>query len=340
MISFIDLYAGIGGIRFGFEQTGARCVFSSEWNKFAQITYKEFHKEMPEGDINDIDFEKDIPSHNILTAGFPCQPFSLAGVSKKVSLGRKHGFEDPTQGTEFFKIKTILKLKRPDAFLLENVKNLKSHDKGNTFKIIKEQLKDANYNFKEFIVDSSYWVPQHRERIYIVGFHMDLNNQNFLDELTIPYPSKRLVELDRILMDETELEEKFGQKYTLTKGTWNALQNHKNNHIRKGNGFGYGIITKPFKGRITRTLSARYYKDGAEILIKQINSDIPRRLTPLEACRLQGFPKHCEQFFNGTRESPCSDLQTYKQFGNSVTVPVINMFAGIIVKELGRHGIK
>jgi DNA (cytosine-5)-methyltransferase 1 len=340
MISFIDLYAGIGGIRFGFEQAGAKCIFSSEWNKFAQDTYEAFHGERPKGDITYIDYKKDIPDHNILTAGFPCQPFSLAGVSKKVSLGRKHGFDDPTQGTEFFKIKKILKVKKPDAFLLENVKNLKSHDGGNTFRIIEQQLKEAGYNFKEFLIDSSFWVPQHRERIIIIGFRKKFRNEKFLNELKIVYPDKRLFELNEVLLSETVIRNKYAHKYTLTTGTWNALQNHKRKHSIKGNGFGFGIIDKPFRGIVTRTLSARYYKDGAEILISQDDCEIPRRLIPLEACRLQGYPRKCEMFFNGKSPSPCSDAQIYKQFGNSVTVPAIKMFAGIIIKELGRHGIK
>jgi DNA (cytosine-5)-methyltransferase 1 len=340
VVNFIDLYAGIGGIRFGFEQVGAECIFSSEWNKFAQKTYQAFHGEIPFGDISNVDFDKDIPDHNILTAGFPCQPFSLAGVSKKRSLGRKHGFEDPTQGTEFFKIKEILRIKQPDAFLLENVKNLKSHDNKNTFAIIEQQLDDVGYYYKDLIIDSSFWVPQHRERIYIIGFKKKFKNKSFLDNLKIKYPETRLYELDRVLQNESFIRNKFDHKYTLSKGTWAALQNHKEKHSIKGNGFGYGLIRKPHSGQITRTLSARYYKDGAEILINQDDCIIPRRLTPLEVCRLQGFPKKCEKFFDGRITSPCSDVQIYKQFGNSVTIPVIKTIAEIIIEELKRNGIK
>lgn len=339
MISFIDLYAGIGGIRFGFEQAGATCVFSSEWNPFAQDTYEALHGERPTGDISSVNFKTDIPAHNILTAGFPCQPFSLAGVSKKNSLGRKHGFEDPTQGTEFFKIKTILKLKKPEAFLLENVKNLKSHDKGRTFEIISQQLDEAGYDFRSFIVDSSKWVPQHRERIYIIGFRKTLNKKKFLDELIFCPPSSRHVELDKVLMKESEVRKKFGHKYTIPEGTWNALKRHKEKHASKGNGFGFGIIEEPIHGQITRTLSARYYKDGAEILIKQRDSQLPRKLLPLEAFRLQGFPASFECLFDGSKPPPCSDSQLYKQLGNSVTVPVIKEFSVIIVNELKKNGI-
>lgn len=339
MVRFIDLYAGIGGIRFGFQEAGARCVFSSEWNKYAKLTYKAFHNEEPFDDITYADFETDIPNHDILTAGFPCQPFSLAGVSKKTSLGRKHGFQDPTQGTEFFKIKKILETKKPSAFLLENVKNLRSHDGGNTFSIIKSQLHDAGYHFKDFIIDSSYWIPQHRERIFIIGFRKKLRKRGFLDKLSITYPENRMYELNDILLTEDHIRSNFNHKYTLSEGTWKALQNHKAKHLKKGNGFGYGLISKPYGGKTTRTLSARYYKDGAEILLTQDDCEIPRRLTPLEACRLQGYPEECEKFFNGIEKPPCSDGQLYKQFGNSVTVPVIKMLAEIILEELNKYGI-
>jgi len=333
-ISFIDLYAGIGGIRYGFESAGAVCLFSSEWDKFAQKTYEAFHGEIPYGDISLIDFKNDIPDHNILTAGFPFQPFSLAGVSKKKSMGRTHGFEDPTQGTEFFKVKEILRIKKPDAFLLENVKNLKSHDNNRTYKIIEEQLDKAGYHFKSFILDSAHWLPQHRERIIIVGFRKKFKLKKFVNEIEIQTPKKRLKDLSSILISEEELLEKFNDKYTLTSGTWNALINHKKRHQKKGNGFGFGIVEPPFDDKITRTLSARYYKDGGEILIKQKHTDIPRRLVPIEACRLQGFPKKCEKFLNGTYDQPVSDMQLYEQFGNSVSVPVIAAVAKIIVYKL------
>lgn len=328
LFNFIDLYAGIGGIRFAFEEHGGNCVFSSEWNKYAQLTYKAFHDETPFGDIHQItDIENQIPDHDILTAGFPCQPFSLAGVSKKNSLGRLHGFEDPTQGTEFFRIKEILRIKKPIAFLLENVKNLKSHDKGKTFEIIKESLDMVGYDFSTEIIDASHWVPQHRERIYFIGFRKDLNvTKEQIAALFPKPPRKRIYELENILIPQEVVKENYDNKYTLSLGTWNALKRHKANHEAKGNGFGFCVVSKPFDGKITRTMSARYYKDGAEILLEQEN-DIPRRITPLEACKLQGFPKECYKYFDGTLDQPVSDGQAYKQFGNSVAVPVIKAIA-------------
>lgn len=332
-ITFIDLYAGIGGIRFGFEAAGAECVFSSEWDEFSKKTYEAFHGEIPEGDIHKVDIET-IPKHNILTAGFPCQPFSLAGVSKKNSLGIKHGFEDPTQGTEFFKIKEILEKKSPDAFFLENVKNLKTHDKKKTFVVIEQTLDELGYHFKSRIIDSAYWVPQHRERIYIIGFKKKLEMDSKLHDIFPDYPKERLYELDEILLSEEEIKQKYENKYTLTLKTWQTLVRHKKNHAEKGNGFGYSLLTPPFRGKTTRTISARYHKDGAEILIHQGNKRRPRRLTPLEALRLQGFPSECERYYNGEKSQPISETQAYKQFGNSVTVPVIKAIAKNLVKAL------
>ena len=339
-LTFIDLYAGIGGIRFGFEAYGGRCVFSSEWNKFAQATYSAFHGDLPHGDITQVDIQSEIPRHNILTAGFPCQPFSLAGVSKKNSMGRAHGFDDPTQGTEFFKVKEILRIKQPEAFLLENVKNLKSHDEKRTFKIIEQELTNVGYDFNSYIVDSANWLPQHRERIFIVGFRKDIKQAKFLSNLEIPIPKKRNKSLGQILLNEEEILEKFGSKYTLTEGTWLALQRHKRKHLAKGNGFGFGLISPPFNGKVTRTMSARYYKDGGEILIAQEHTKIPRKILPIEAMRLQGFPKKCEKFLNGSEEQPVSDTQLYKQFGNSVSVPVIKVFAKIITNKLNELDIE
>jgi DNA (cytosine-5)-methyltransferase 1 len=203
-MTFIDLYAGIGGIRFAFEQVGANCVFSSEWNKYAQLTYKALHGETPHGDITYIEPDS-IPNHSILTAGFPCQPFSLAGVSKKNSLGRSHGFDDPTQGTEFFKIKEILKIKKPEAFLLENVKNLKSHDKKRTFDIIEKTLDEIGYHLSNKVIDSAFWVPQHRERIFIVGFRKDLNLKSVLPSVFPENPIKKLFGLSDILESEEDI---------------------------------------------------------------------------------------------------------------------------------------
>ncbi len=327
-MDFIDLYAGIGGIRFAFEASEHDCVFSSEWNRYSQITYNAFHGEIPFGDIHDIhDIDNQIPNHNLLTAGFPCQPFSLAGVSKKNSQGRLHGFEDPTQGTEFFKVKEVLRIKQPEIFLLENVKNLKSHDKGRTFETICQSLTEVGYSFSSRIIDAAHWVPQHRERIYIIGFRNDLNiTEEQIESLFPEPPHNRIYELEDIITPENRIRDLYGDKYTLGLGTWNALQRHRERHQIRGNGFGFNMISRPFANQVTRTMSARYYKDGAEILLEQ-EGEIPRRLTPLEACKLQGFPEECYNYFNGDAEQPVSDGQIYKQFGNSVAVPVLSAIA-------------
>jgi DNA (cytosine-5)-methyltransferase 1 len=334
-ILFIDLYAGIGGIRFAFENAKAKCIFSSEWNKFSQITYTLLHDDIPHGDIGLIPKEK-IPNHNILTAGFPCQPFSLAGVSKKKSSGKLHGFEDPTQGTEFFKIKEILRLKQPEAFLLENVKNLLSHNKRETYRVIEQSLDEVGYDFDKQVLDSKYWLPQHRERTYIVGFRKDLNLKEKLTGIFPCNPIIRIKELGDILELPEEILRKYGNQYTVTNGTWKALKKHKESHRIKGNGFGFSLIMPPFNDKVTRTISARYHKDGAEVLISQGRGKRPRRLTPLEVYRLQGFPTKFEYLFDGENKliQPVSDLQIYKQLGNSVTVPVVTDIAKNIVNTL------
>lgn len=311
---FIDLFAGIGGIRIAFQNLGGKCVFSSEWDKFAKKTYEANFGEVPFGDITKID-EKTIPDHDILLAGFPCQPFSIAGVSKKNSLGRNHGFLDKTQGTLFFDIARIINHKKPKAFLLENVKNLQSHDKGNTFKVIKETLDSLGYKVYYKVLNGKSFVPQNRERILIVGFSKEIFKEN--EKFTFP----NLPEPQKVLKDI--LEDKVDLKYTLTDKLWNYLQAYAKKHKEKGNGFGYGLTDL---NGITRTLSARYYKDGAEILVPQGNKKNPRRLTPRECARLQGFP---DNFI-----IPVSDNQAYKQFGNSVTVPLIQAVAKQVVKTL------
>lgn len=332
-LRFIDLFAGIGGIRLAFEAARCSCVFSSEWDKYAQVTYRAFFGETPEGDINDIPLNG-IPSHDILTAGFPCQPFSLAGVSKKNSMGRTHGFEDPTQGTLFFNIKAILEHSRPAAFLLENVKNLRSHDGGRTFAVIREKLTEAGYDFQAEVIDSAGWVPQHRERIYIVGFASDRRLGSRLPEC-FPSPPPHRLGLNGVIEPPEVIGARYGDRYTLGPGTWATLERHRLHHRNAGNGFGYGLLVPPFDDRtVTRTLSARYHKDGAEILIDQGAGRRPRRLTPLEVCRLQGFPKSCERFFDGSEPQPVSDTQVYRQFGNSVTVPVVADIAKRIAEVL------
>ena len=314
--TFIDLFAGIGGLRQAFESSGGKCLFSSEWNKFSQQTYEANFGEIPHGDITEID-EKEIPDHDILVGGFPCQPFSIAGVSAKNHLGREHGFKDETQGTLFFDVCRIIKEKQPSAFLLENVKNLKSHDKGNTFKVIVNALeKELNYDIHYKVIDAGKVVPQHRERIFIVGFK---------EPLDFKFPE--LIDKRPVLGDV--LEDEVDDKYTLKDGTWNALQRHKAKHHAKGNGFGFNLANK--KG-IANTLSARYYKDGAEILIDQGKKN-PRRLTPRECARIMGFP---EKF-----KIPVSDNQAYRQFGNAVVVPVVKEIAKAMVKCMseGKHRI-
>lgn len=331
---FIDLFAGIGGIRLGFEAHGGQCVFTSEWNKFSQKTYLENFPESSShtfvGDITTID-ENDIPDHEVLLAGFPCQPFSIAGVSKKNALGRPHGFECTTQGTLFFDVARIIAEKKPKAFLLENVKNLLSHDKGNTFKVILQTLRDElGYEVHYKVVDGQHFVPQHRERILIVGFR---NKTEFSwDDLQLP--EKGAIKLSAILhpQDGSEYSEepyttgemaKVNSKYTLTPKLWAYLKAYAEKHRKAGNGFGFGLVDSD---SVARTLSARYYKDGSEILVSQGKRKRPRRLTPRECARLMGFPDS----FNIS----VSDTQAYRQFGNSVVMPVMQEVARIMIPHV------
>lgn len=310
---FIDLFAGIGGIRLAYQNLGGKCVFSSEWNNFAKRTYEANFGEMPFGDITQIK-ETEIPDHDILLAGFPCQPFSIAGVSKKNALGRQHGFLDETQGTLFFDIARILEHKKPSAFMLENVKNLVSHDKGKTFTVIKNTLTELGYSIHFQVLNGKHFVPQNRERIIIVGFKTEkFQNQEKFQFPKLPGADKKIIEI---------LQDKVEEKYTLSDKLWNYLQEYAKKHKAKGNGFGFGMTDL---NGISRTLSARYYKDGSEILIPQ-NGINPRRLTPRECARLQGFP---DEFL-----IPVSDNQGYRQFGNSVTVPLIQAVGKQLVKEL------
>lgn len=312
--TFIDLFAGIGGMRIAFQNNGGRCVYSNEWNKYSQQTYFANFGEQPDGDITKVNAD-DIPDHDILVAGFPCQPFSIAGVSKKNSLGRPTGFEDKTQGTLFFDVCRILKAKRPKAFMLENVKNLKSHDKGRTFKVIMESLDELDYQVFYAVLDGQNFVPQHRERILIVGFDRKRygSDYDFKFDITPVTPKPVMNDI---------LERKVDDKYTLSDKLWTYLQNYAAKHRAAGNGFGYGIADR---NGISRTLSARYYKDGSEILIKQRGKN-PRRLTPRECARLQGFP---DDF-----KIVVSDTQAYRQFGNSVVVPLMQNVAALIVDKL------
>ncbi|MCK4906440.1 MAG: DNA (cytosine-5-)-methyltransferase [Spirochaetes bacterium] len=331
---FIDLFAGIGGIRLGFEASGGHCVFTSEWNKFAQKTYFEnFPQTMDHlfvGDITQID-EKDIPDHDVLLAGFPCQPFSIAGVSKKNSLGIPHGFECTTQGTLFFDVARIIAEKKPKAFLLENVKNLLSHDKGKTFEVIMNILQDElGYHVHYKVIDGQHFVPQHRERILIVGFR-DKKDFSF-DFLDLPEKGSKRIYSILHPQDGSELSEepyttgvkaKVNSKYTLSPKLWSYLQAYAEKHKKAGNGFGFGLVESD---SIARTLSARYYKDGSEILVSQEKNKRPRRLTPRECARLMGFPSGYK--------IPVSDTQAYRQFGNSVVVPVMKEVARIMIPLL------
>ncbi len=330
--TFIDLFAGIGGIRQAFQDVGGTCVFTSEWDSYAQRSYVANYggHHLINGDITQVRAE-DIPDHDVLLAGFPCQPFSIAGVSKKNALGRAHGFHDETQGTLFFDVARIIDTKRPKAFLLENVKNLLSHDKGRTFDVIKRTLIDElGYHIHYRVIDGAHFVPQHRERILIVGFR----EQTAFDFDAIPLPPKGQTAIGSILhkIDGSEPylawdEDRFFDhssktiqaKYTLTDKLWAYLQNYAAKHKAAGNGFGYGLV---FPHSVSRTLSARYYKDGSEILVYQGDGINPRRLTPRECARLMGFPD--------TFQIPVSDTRAYKQFGNSVVVDVMKHVAKLM----------
>ena len=360
---FIDLFAGIGGIRRGFEDIGGLCVLTSEWNKYAQRTYKANHYCDPaahkfNSDIRSITLSEDpnisedeayanidteIPDHDVLLAGFPCQPFSLAGVSKKNALGRAHGFECETQGTLFFDVARIISAKRPAAFVLENVKNLKSHDKGTTFKVIMKTLDELGYEVadKEFsgkqdpkIIDARHFLPQHRERIVLVGFRKDLNlHQGFTLKNLEKFIPEEKIKLGSLL------EQAPNPKYILTPKLWQYLYQYAQKHRAKGNGFGFGLVNEE---SIARTLSARYYKDGSEILIDrgwnfeksfepQLDGENrPRRLTPMECARLMGFAGPGEANFR----IPVSDTQAYKQFGNAVVVPVFSAVARLMESRI------
>lgn len=367
--TFIDLFAGIGGIRKGFDAVKGECVFTSEWDKFAVRTYKANHYCDPvthrfNRDIRDItlsenldidedtaykNIDREIPDHDVLLAGFPCQPFSLAGVSKKNSLGRKHGFECDAQGTLFFDVARIIAAKRPPAFVLENVKNLKSHDKGNTFKVICEALDELGYDVADVnapkgkdpkVIDAKHFIPQHRERIVLVGFRRDLKiHEGFtLRDIEKLYPEDKPSFGDILSRDVPD-------KYILTPKLWEYLYRYAQKHREKGNGFGFGLTRS---NDTARTLSARYHKDGSEILVdrgfddskpfssKENMEKRPRRLTPQECARLMGFDNVGESHFR----IPVSDTQAYRQFGNSVVVPVFQAVAELVKLRISQLNIK
>ena len=329
--TFIDLFAGIGGLRQAFENVGGECIFTSEWDPYCQRTYLANYGDTHPvvGDITEFD-EKNIPAHDVLLAGFPCQPFSLAGVSKKNSLGRRHGFDCDIQGTLFFDVARIISEKRPKAFLLENVKNLRSHDRGRTFEMICHTLeKDLGYQIESRVLDGQHFVPQHRERIAIVGFREP--TPFTFDALQLP--EKGTHRLGEILHREDGTEPylewdghrffdhekcKVPEKYGLSRDLWKYLKDYKEKHQKAGNGFGFGLVGPD---DIARTLSARYHKDGSEILIKR-GRRTPRRLTPRECARLMGFPD--------TFRIPVSDTRAYRQFGNALVAPLFTEIAKLM----------
>lgn len=301
--TFIDLFAGIGGMRIAFEKVGGQCVFSSEWDKFAQQTYAANFGDTPHGDITQVELTE-VPRHEILIGGFPCQPFSHAGL--------KRGFED-TRGTLFFDVARIIDHRKPSMVLLENVKGFTTHDKGRTMAVVKETLEELGYNvFHKVLNAKDFGVPQNRERVFIVAI-----NKKKMGSIGFEYPTPEKVEtkLGNIL------DAKVDDKYTISNKLWEGHKRRLKEHRAKGNGFGYSLFNT--KSVYTSTISARYYKDGSEILIEQKDAN-PRKLTPREAARLQGFP---EKF-----KIPVSDNQAYKQFGNSVAVPVIHAIAKNMVK--------
>jgi DNA (cytosine-5)-methyltransferase 1 len=301
---FVDLFAGVGGFRLALERLGGECVYSCEWDRYSQQTYRTWFGEVPHGDIRELS-GADLPDHDVLAAGFPCQPFSIAGVSKKKSLGRPHGFKCADQGNLFFVLATLIEAKRPPVLFLENVKNLKSHDNGRTWAVISETLQEHYWVFPE-VIDAAGWVPQHRERIYIVCFNKECFRTS--PAFKFPKPPTNRPRLKDIL------EPTVDPKYTLSNHLWNYLQDYADKHKAKGNGFGFGIADPE---GITRTLSARYYKDGSEILIAQRGRS-PRRLTPRECLRLMGFEDE-----NCQRRIVVSDTQAYRQFGNAVVPKVV-----------------
>jgi DNA (cytosine-5)-methyltransferase 1 len=306
---FIDLFAGIGGIRMGLEKAGGSCVYSVEVDRFARQTYETNFGVCEGGDIHHVR-GSDIPPYDVLAAGFPCQPFSLAGVSKKLSLGRLHGFGDEKSGNLFFEIVRLIEEapEPPPVVFLENVKNLVSHDRGNTFRVIRGTLEALGYNFRHKVIDAQTWVPQHRERTFMVSLHRDV----FGDE-AFEFP-EALPEGPRMRMGEI-LDEAPDARYVLSQHLWEYLQAYALKHRAAGNGFGYGLVGPD---SISRTLSARYHKDGSEILVRT-DGPTPRRLTPRECARLMGFP---DSFI-----IPVSDTQAYHQFGNSVVMPVVAFVA-------------
>lgn len=330
LFTFIDLFAGIGGFRMALQNLGGRCVFTSEWDKFSKQTYFANYGEYPFGDITKDSIKSYIPEKfDIICGGFPCQPFSIAGVSKKISLGRKHGFADEKQGNLFFHIADIIDIHRPKAFFLENVKNLVSHDKKQTFKVIKETLEGLDYSFDYQVLDGASFVPQHRERTIMVGF----DKRVFGEDIKFDFAHVKTPDEKQAI--KNILQPNVPAKYTLTDKLWNYLQDYSAKHKAKGNGFGFGLTDL---NGVSRTISARYYKDGSEILIPQPDKN-PRRLTPQEAAALQGYPIYPinTNDQDHSLKIAVSDNQAYRQFGNSVVMPLIQAVGKELFTILQHH---
>jgi DNA (cytosine-5)-methyltransferase 1 len=315
--TFVDLFAGIGGMRQGLSAVGGECVYTVEWDRFACETYRanfhrgDNHEPLFEGDVRAV---ADLPPHDVLAAGFPCQPFSIAGVSKKLSLGRPHGFLDETQGTLFHEVARLAAVSQTAVLLLENVKNLLNHDKGRTFRVIEETLRDLGYSVSHAIIDARSWVPQHRERVFIVGLHKDVFGER---SFVFPAPPP-----GGPVLDEAFFDPKPDPVYTRSAHVWQYLQDYAEKHRRAGHGFGFGLVGP---GDVTRTLSARYYKDGSEILVRQGDGP-PRMLTPDECRKLMGFPRDYIT-------DAVSRTQAYKQFGNSVVVPAVEYVVSALIRQ-------
>jgi DNA (cytosine-5)-methyltransferase 1 len=355
--SFVDLFAGIGGIRGGLERAGGHCLFSVEKDPHARLTYEANWGALDADDVREV-LPGDLPAHDVLAAGFPCQPFSLAGVSKKRSLGRAHGFDDPTSGNLFFEIVRLIggpsraddgwledeaespdgaqvdlgfmtpspaRNAAPPVVLLENVRHLEAHDSRRTFRVIRRRLLRSGYWVSHRVINGSHWVPQNRRRLIIVGLRRDLFGAPFV------FPSDP--DGAGPVLGSNVLEEPSPalDRYRLTEGVWRALLRHRQRHEAKGAGFGYGIAEP---GGVTRTLSARYYKDGAEILIRLPDGDPPRRLTPRECARLMGFTRD-NLGFEFVIPPDVSDVQAYRQFGNSVIVPQFSWLATEVLRQTG-----
>ena len=327
---FIDLFAGIGGFHLGLEKNGGYCVYANEWDKFASITYQNWFPEtfLDTRDIRRIDLRRDIPRHDVLAGGFPCQPFSLAGVSKKNSMGVKHGFSDLKQGNLFLYICKITELHQPKVVFLENVKNLVSHDRGRTWKLIQSKLEDLGYKVFWKIIDANAWVPQHRERIYIVAFRCKSFTKEEISDFRFPTSPKSYPKLRKILEKSTP------KKYMLSDKLWAYLVQYSKKHRALGNGFGYSLADPDSQ---SRTLSARYAKDGSEILVKEKGKRNPRRLTPHEAAGLMGFDASWSKKHGNGFPQAVSDTQAYRQFGNSVCPHVVNAIAQEIARILERR---